>query len=153
MAKRKHNKLRVYVHFVWAMWDRLPLVTSNIERAVYRYIEAVCKDAGCEVFAINGMPDHVHVFVSLPGTIGYAVLVKNMKAGSSRLVSKELKPGEWFSWQRHYGAFSVRKKDIASVTAYIADQKQRHASGDLWPEAEESVEETEGSDEDMEEPA
>jgi putative transposase len=109
---------------------------------VYRYVEAVCKEAGCEVFAVNGMPDHVHVLVTLPGTIGYAALVKNMKAGSSRLVSKELKPGEWFAWQRHYGAFSIRKKDIPNVSVYIQNQKQRHACGDLWPEAEEPFEET-----------
>jgi putative transposase len=136
MAKRQLNKLRMYAHFVWATRDRLPLLTADIERAVYRYIESVCKEAGCEVFAINGMPDHVHVFVTLPGTIGYSDLVKNMKAGSSRLVSKELKPGEWFAWQHHYGAFSMRKKDIASVTEYIRNQKQHHADSSLWPEAE-----------------
>ncbi len=131
----------MYVHFVWATWDRLPLVTPDIERNVYRYLETVCREAGCKVFAINGMPDHVHVLVSLPATIGYALLVKNMKAGSSRLVSQELKPGEWFAWQGHYGAFSLRKKDLANVVDYIGNQKQHHAGGDLWPHAEETYEE------------
>ncbi len=83
----------------------------------------------------------MHVLVSLPATIGYATLVKNMKAGSSRLVSQELKPGEWFAWQGHYGAFSLRKKDLAKITAYIDNQKQHHNGGDLWPHAEETYEE------------
>ena len=136
-------------------------MAPDIERNVYRYLEAVCREAGCEVFAINGMPDHVHVLVSLPATIGYAMLVKNMKAGSSRLVSQELKPGAWFAWQGHYGAFSLRKKDLSHVTAYIDNQKQHHAGGDLWPHAEETYEEIydiadeqiEGSSEQTNEPA
>ena len=62
------NKLCVAVHFVWATWDRQPLITEDIERGLWRYIETVCTDDHCEVLAIGGMPDHVHLLALLSNT-------------------------------------------------------------------------------------
>lgn len=139
----RRNKLEVYVHFVWATWDRLPLVTPEIERDVYRYISTVSEDDKCDALAIGGMPDHVHLLVKLSNTISMAQLMKDVKGGSSRFVSGELKPGEWFQWQGHFGAFSLRGKDLKSVIDYIRNQKAHHGSDDIWPHAEESFEEIE----------
>ena len=87
------NKLSVAVHFVWATWDRQPLMTEDIVRDLYKYMEAVCNDDHCEVLAIGGMPDHVHLLVLLSNTVTLADLVRHVKGGSSRFVSKRLKPG------------------------------------------------------------
>ena len=62
------NKLCVAVHFVWATWDRQPLITEDIERGLWRYIETVCTDDHCEVLAIGGMPSHVHLLALLSNT-------------------------------------------------------------------------------------
>jgi putative transposase len=141
--KKRRNKLYIFTHFVWATYDRLPLITQDIEREVYRYIEQVCKEDGCEVFAVGGMPDHMHVLITMPNTIAIGDLMQHIKGGSLRLISKTLKPGEWFKWQRHYAGFSVAIRDRRKVIAYIENQKQHHAEGTLWPEAEETFEEYE----------
>ena len=57
------NKLCVAVHFVWATWDRQPLITPDIEQELRRYIGAVCWDDNCDLLAVGGMPDHVHLLV------------------------------------------------------------------------------------------
>jgi len=137
----RRNKLEVFVHFVWATWDRLPLLMEEIERDVHRYISVVCADDGCQVLAIGGMPDHVHLLVKLSNTISLATLMKDVKGGSSPFVTEKLKAGDWFQWQGHYGAFSVRPKDVRPVIDYIQNQKARHGSGDLWRHAEEMSEE------------
>lgn len=137
----RRNKLEVYVHFVWATWDRLPLLTLDIERDVYRYIATVCEDDKCDALAIGGMSDHVHLLVKLSNTISLAELMKHVKGGSSRFITDELKPGEWFQWQGHYGAFSLRRKDVKFVIEYIRNQKQHHDNKDIWPQVEESFEE------------
>ena len=134
------NKLSVAVHFVWATWDRQPLITKEIERDLYKYMEAVCNDDKCEVLAIGGMPDQVHLLVLLSNTITLADFVRHVKGGSSRFVPKCLKPGEWFAWQGSYGAFSVSLANVPKVIAYIQNQKQHHALGTLWPNAEETNE-------------
>jgi len=134
------NKLRVYVHFVWTTWDRLPIIRPEFERKLYRYISTVCADDKCDVLALNGMEDHSHLFVSLAPTISMADLMKHVKGGSSRFVSTELAPGEWFQWQGHYGAFSVSPADRSRVIEYIRNQKKHHADGSTWREAEEPTE-------------
>ena len=134
------NKLCVAVHFVWATWDRSPLVTDAIARDLYKYVEAVCSDDHCKVLAIGGMPDHVHLLVLLSGTVTMANFVRHVKGGSLRSVAKRLTPGEWFAWQGSYGAFSVSQANIPKVIAYIQNQKQHHAKGTLYPNAEETNE-------------
>ncbi len=128
----------LYVHLVWATWDRLPLVTDEIERDVYRYISGLCEQASCPVLAIGGMPDHVHLFVSLSNALSVADLMEKVKGASSRFVSDTLRPGGWFRWQGHYGAFMVSARDSQRLIAYIRGQKRHHAEGSLWSEAEET---------------
>ena len=139
MAKR--NKIRVYVHFVWRTWDSLPLITEEIERDLFRYMSTVCQDDKCDVLAIGGMPDHVHLFASLAPTISIAELMKHVKGGSSRFVSKHLCLGPTFQWQGHYGAFSVSPHEKSVVIQYVRNQKQHHAEGRIWKEAEDPTEE------------
>jgi REP element-mobilizing transposase RayT len=131
------NKLCVAVHFVWATWDRQPLITPDIERELWRYIGAVCWDDHCDLLAIGGMPDHVHLLALLSNTITLADLMKHVKGGSSAFVSDKLKPHARFKWQGSYGAFSVSRPQIDKVVQYIANQKQHHAENTLWPDAEE----------------
>ena len=47
----------IFLHFVWATRDRLPFVTPEIERRLYRMMEAKVRELGCRVVAINGMPE------------------------------------------------------------------------------------------------
>src|SRR5436190_17106451 len=85
--KRRRNKIRVLIHFVWATHERLPLITPEIERDVYRYMEKVCQDERCEVLAIGGMPDHVHLLAAISNTVSLSALMQNVKGGSSRFIS------------------------------------------------------------------
>ncbi len=150
MARYKRSKTQVYVHFVWATHDRLPLVTTDLERRLYRYITEVCERYSCTVFSVGGMPDHVHLLVLMSPKTSVSALMKNVKGSSSRFVSAELTLGEWFDWQDHYGAFSVAPRERERIIAYIENQKRHHAEGTLFPNAEETEEE---SDVEMPEPA
>jgi hypothetical protein len=67
-----------------------------------------------------------------------ADLMEVVKGRSSRFVSKELLNGDWFQWQGSYGAFSVSPADKERVIAYIRRQKERHATGKVWLNAERS---------------
>ncbi len=116
------NKWCVAAHFVWATWDRQPLIPGDIQRDLYRCMETVCRDDRCEVLAIGGMAD----------------LMKHVKGGSSRFVTKKLKPGTEFAWQGSYGAFSVSRSHLRDVIGSIETQEQHHALGPLWPHAEET---------------
>ena len=136
----RRNKLALYLQLVWATWDRLPLITPAIERPLHRCLEDEARAMGCDVLALNGMPDHVHLVVTLPATVTVADLLKQVKGVSSHMVNEALHPPDGFKWQAHYGAFSVSQWDLDRVVAYVRRQKEHHAENSLLPELEESVE-------------
>lgn len=139
----RRNKLALYLHLVWATWDRLPLITPEIERRLHRNIESEARKMGCTVLALNGMPDHVHLVVSFPTTITIADLVKQVKGVSSHFVNETLKPESQFKWQGSYGAFTVSRRELEKVIGYVKHQKDHHAANELIPEWEETFEEAE----------
>lgn len=75
--------------------------------------------------AINGMPDHVHMLVSLPPTISISEALGFIKVNSSGWVHQKW-PDSPFAWQLGYGAFSVSKSQVPAVTKYIRNQEQHH---------------------------
>jgi putative transposase len=120
---------QLFVHLVWATWDRLPLVTAELRPAIYGCIQAECSGLGAEVVAIGGVEDHVHVLVRLPTTVSVAELVKQIKGASSHLVTHRL--GKWgeFKWQGGYGAFTVSRSEVPIVRRYVLRQEEHHRAG------------------------
>ena len=75
--------------------------------------------------AINGMPDHVHLLVSLPPVISISEALGFIKANSSGWVHQKW-PDSPFAWQLGYGAFSVSKSQVPAVMKYIHNQERHH---------------------------
>src|SRR5438552_1162254 len=55
----KRSKTEIYVHFVWATWERAPLIAPEMEQRLFTCIAREAESLGCIVLAINGMQDHV----------------------------------------------------------------------------------------------
>lgn len=137
----RRNKLALFLHLVWATWDRLPLLTPDIERRLYRNIESEAQKLGCTVLALNGIADHVHLLVMMPSTLSVADLLKQIKGVSSHFVNEVLQPPVQFKWQGSYGAFTVSRWDVDKIKEYIKRQKEHHRSGKLVFGFEETFEE------------
>jgi len=137
------DTLAIYVHLVWATWDRLPLITPEIERPLHRVIASEAQKMGCTLLALSSVPDHIHILVRIPSTVTVAELVKQLKGASSYFVNHILKPDQLFKWQGFYGAFSVSRWDVERIAAYIQRQKEHHEVGALIPELESVSEEVE----------
>jgi REP element-mobilizing transposase RayT len=130
------DTLAIYIHLVWATWDRLPLITPAIERPLHRVIALEAQKMGCTVLALNSVPDHLHILVQMPSTVTAAELVKRLKGVSSHFVNDVLRPGLPFKWQGFYGALSVSRWDVERIVAYIQRQKEHHQAGSLITELE-----------------
>jgi putative transposase len=133
------NRRSVFIHLVWATWDRLPLITPVIERRLHRNMQSVAEGLGCTVLAVNGIEDHVHLFVTLPSTLELARLTKQVKGVSSHFVNQTLQPPTLFKWQGGYGAFSVSRWDVEMIIGYIRRQKAHHLRSELRQELEETT--------------
>jgi putative transposase len=127
---------QLYLHCVWATWDRLPLITSEIEPQLYAALAAKCKELGCEPLAIGGISDHVHMLVRFAPTITISRLMGEIKGSSSHTMTHVVNPGAFFKWQGSYGAFTISKRSIPQVRAYILNQKSHHAEQTILPELE-----------------
>jgi putative transposase len=130
---------QLYVHCVWSTWDRLPLVTPQLEKRVYGCIIEKCHELKCEVIAVGGVEDHVHLLVRFPSALAIATLIGEVKGSSSHLMTHQINPGIFFRWQGAYGAFTLPKDAIRTVTEYINNQKMHHAKNTLvweWEQCE-----------------
>ena len=129
----------VYVHYVWATWDRLPMLTAELESQVHAYIAMECRELKCEPLEIGGTQDHVHALVQVHSTVPVAEVARRMKGGSSHLATHAL-TRDGFKWQGSYGAFSVSPEHLNRVREYIRRQKEHHASNRLEPDWERCTE-------------
>ncbi len=139
----RRSKAEIYLHLVWATHGRQPLVTSEIERRVYKCIEAEAQQLDCQVLAIGGMPDHVHLAVKLPTKLSAAKLMQQVKGVSSAFINDLRNQTGAFRWQENYAAFSISRPHVQKVVAYINNQKRHHAEGTTWHYLEETDEEVE----------
>src|SRR5262249_55974553 len=93
---------------------------------LYEYTGGIVRDTGCLLLAMGGMPDHVHLLVSLGRTVTVANLLRETKGGSSEWVHKNIPGMTEFAWQAGYGVFSVSYSQVQRVKTYIANQAQHH---------------------------
>ena len=81
----QRSHIRVYVHLVWTTWDREPSIPKALTPRLYAVIRAACEKAGCEVFAVGGIPDHVHALVAMPATLTIADLAHDAKGADDSM--------------------------------------------------------------------
>ncbi len=125
------NFTQLYLHFVWGTWDRLPLVTPDIQEVIYAAIISQCRQLGCTVIAIGGVADHVHLLTDFPPTLTVSELIGKAKGSSSHLITHEIKRGQFFKWQGGYGAFTVSHRNIDQIANYIRNQAAHHQQKSL----------------------
>ena len=79
-----------------------------------------------QALAVGGMPDHIHVLLSLPATLLIAKAVQLIKGGSSKWMNDHL-PRRSFAWQDSYGVFTIGISQVKKTVQYINDQERHHA--------------------------
>jgi REP element-mobilizing transposase RayT len=117
----------LYCHVVFSTRNREPLIDPEWEDRLYGYVGGILGNRKCLLLIAGGMPDHVHLLVSLARTWSVADLVRDVKSNSSAWIHEEIPDMRHFSWQDGYGAFSVSVSQLDAVRKYVAGQKEHHA--------------------------
>ena len=120
-----------YYHVIWATKNRQPLIKPNYETALFSIIANKTARLKCSLWAINGMPDHLHVAVSIPPSMAVAQWVSQVKGVSSHLLNTQFAPTPRFVWQENYGVMSFGKRNLEQVVAYVNGQKEHHANNTM----------------------
>ena len=124
-----------YCHLVWATTQREAMISPAMEIMLYDYIYQKCREKKAFIYALGGMPDHVHLICSIPASIAVADFVNLIKGSSSHYISHHAQSNA-LRWQRGYGYLTFAKHDLTSVVSYVKNQKKHHAEGKLWPKLE-----------------
>jgi putative transposase len=124
---------QLYLHLVWATWQRAPLLAEPLRSEAYDLIQADCTRLRAAVLAIGGIEDHVHLLVRMPATIAPAMLVKQVKGSSAHAINHASGIYQTFRWQGGYGAFSVSKRHVPIISDYVLNQEEHHREQRLWP--------------------
>ncbi len=98
------------------------------------------KDFQCQVCAINGVMNHVHILFLLNPNFSVKDILKNIKGESSHWINQEDYSRSKFAWQTGYGAFSVSEGCVDEVCRYIINQKNHHQRKSFFDEYKELLE-------------
>jgi putative transposase len=97
-----------------------------VKDELYKYMTGIVQNQGHKVLAINGMPDHIHLFFGMRPNQSLSGLMQDIKGDSSIWINKKGFVKGRFSWQEGYGAFSYSKSNVDSVIDYIKNQEIHH---------------------------
>jgi REP element-mobilizing transposase RayT len=139
---RRHPHTELFVHLVWATWNRAPLITPDVRDRIYPMMQRKAADLRAEVIAIGGVEDHVHVLARYRPTLAIADLVQQMKGASSFLASQVM--GRRFKWQGAYGAFSLSRSGVRTVRDYVLNQDAHHRGNTTYAVLEATREQVRG---------
>jgi len=116
----------IHLHIVFSTKNREAWLTGSFAEETYKYIGGTLRKNGCVLVSAGGMPDHVHLLVSMSREVSAAQIVRNVKSNSSRWIHETFAEQSTFAWQAGYGAFAVSYPNLTSVRDYIANQKSHH---------------------------
>lgn len=121
-----HSFHKIWIHAIWATKERMPLIHSDVEDQIHRFMTDQLREQGCPVRIINGMPDHIHCLFLLNAQKSIAEVVKQIKGSSSHFINQSNLIADKFSWQTGYAAYSVSESAVEKVFQYIKNQKEHH---------------------------
>lgn len=117
---------QIYIQVVFAVQGRQNLLQKEWRQEVFKYMAGIITNKGQKPIIINGVEDHVHVFLGLKPSMALSDLVRDIKNNSSNFINDHAWIMGRFNWQEGYGAFSYSHSQVNAVYNYIQVQEQHH---------------------------
>ncbi len=118
---------QIYIQVVFAVKGRENLLLKVWRDDVFKYMAGIIKGKNQKSIIVNGVSNHVHLFIGLKPSICLSDLVRDIKNNSTNFINeKKLVKGK-FAWQEGFGAFSYSHSHIDNVYNYILNQEAHHA--------------------------
>jgi len=117
---------QIYIQYVFTVKGRANLLQKPWRTEVFKYMSGIIKAKGQKPIIVNGVTDHVHVFVGLKPSMKISDLIRDVKNNSSKFINESGFLTTKFNWQEGYGAFSYAHSQIENVYNYILNQEAHH---------------------------
>ena len=116
--------VRLYVHAVWGVKNRYPLLDMPGREKLFTHIRENAIQKNIILLAINGHTDHVHCLFRLKAVQSVAEVVQLIKGESSHWANHQSLFEKNLTWARSYYARSVDEQNLWLVQRYIANQEK-----------------------------
>ena len=117
---------KIYLQFIFAVQNRQSVIKKEWRDQLYKYIAGIIQNNGHKLLAINGIPDHIHIFLGYNEQQPVPKLMQDVKGWSSKWINSNNFINGKFIWQEGYGVFSYSHSQIDRVVKYILHQEQHH---------------------------
>ncbi len=117
---------QLYVHVVFAVKGRQPLIPKQHKAELHRYITGILTHQKQKVIQINSMPDHLHFLIGMTPDARISDLVRDVKQHSTRFINRKRWILGKFQWQQGYSAFTYAHSQMPAVARYIENQERHH---------------------------
>ena len=84
LNKSRHSGYLLNLHIVWIPKYRKPIL-DGYQDEMKNILYSIAERKHWEILAVDVMPDHVHLFVSVPPAVAPSEVVKAFKGQSGRL--------------------------------------------------------------------
>ena len=125
---------QLYIQLVFAVKHCCSFIQPQWKERLYQYITATVQNDKHKLLTINGIPDHIHIFIGLHPANAISDVVKDIKRASNNWINNNHFNNETFEWQSGYGAFSYGRSQLSHVCRYIENQEQHHAKATFQEE-------------------
>lgn len=113
-------------HIVFRTYRSEPTIFEEHERELYAVIMKQTENLRAKLIRIGGMPDHIHLLVSLPSDLSVAKYVQDVKTFTSKWLRENHAFPNWNGWGKEYAAVSYCVRDKEMIVNYIMNQKEHH---------------------------
>ncbi len=116
----------VDLHIIFSTKGRDPSLPAELIPRLRQYMASTLEGMKCQLRNANGVPDHIHLLVSMGREVTIAELVGTVKSSSSRWIHDTFPELRSFGWQAGYGVFAVSPSKLKAVRTYIDRQAEHH---------------------------
>ena len=113
-------------HFVFSTKHRRRLILPEIQPRLHQFIAGILRSKKSRLLTAGGMPDHLHLLVSLDRALCVSEALREIKSNSCRWIHQNFPNLSVFAWQKGYSAFSVSFSQVQRVKHYIEHQEAHH---------------------------
>lgn len=114
-------------HVVLRTYQSRRTLTETYEKDLYLNFYENLRQKDIQVFRIGGMPDHVHLLISIPPAFSISSVVGEIKRNSSVYMKSERHKFPSFTgWSKSFAVFSYGRRDKEKIIRYIMNQKEHH---------------------------
>lgn len=117
---------QIYLQLVFSPKHRDRLLIKKFRPRIFEYLSGIAANLGHKTIIINGVSDHVHLFLGFNPKISVSETVKELKRSSGIFINEQRFFSGRFEWQEGYGSFSYGRSQIEKVYEYIKNQEKHH---------------------------